>query len=528
MVVPICAVRLLEECQIMKKYDKIVLQQQKSIPSHPLISAAQTTPKNQAVYRSLFWASVVSALLLIATGTLVSGKGGAMPEQTTVERRISAAFTRFGMTIKEVAERPDQPAGDVKDEIKYVVKDIFTTINGSWEANGDETAIPQWAIDAYQSQNFMEAGSSQHLFAAVIGQEGQLLKNHSIRFWSDGFDKLADPDYQNYVTELTKDSSGWANNTLWNSSAYNPDQGATGPWCWTPSGIAEVVCGGGLPYGNQISTFVVWQAVRVDSETPTPTRIDPTILPTPIEPDPTVTPLPTNPTTPTPDVTPSTPDITPIANVAQRLGSWVSSFGVGVEPWTARLDAERENHASQEVIYVLKDLFTTRDGNWEPSDIPGSIDLWAREEYLKPFGAPDYFDDAGADHHLFAAVIGLDGKLISDTEITYWSDGYAMLGDPTYTGYVTQTTKTKSGWANIIISGSSSYVPERGEHGPWCWMPKGAADVVCGGGMPAKWHVSTFAVWQAVRRSDLIIVGDDSGTEESSGDFSVFLPFVTR
>ena len=133
MVVPICAVRLLEECQIMKKYDKIVLQQQKSIPSHPLISAAQTTPKNQAVYRSLFWASVVSALLLIATGTLVSGKGGAMPEQTTVERRISAAFTRFGMTIREITERPDQPAGDIAGDVKYVVKDIFTTINGSWE-----------------------------------------------------------------------------------------------------------------------------------------------------------------------------------------------------------------------------------------------------------------------------------------------------------------------------------------------------------------------------------------------------------
>ena len=72
---------------------------------------------------------------------------------------------------------------------------------------------------------------------------------------------------------------------------------------------------------------------------------------------------------------------------------------------------ERPDAPEGDIVYVVKDIFTTRDGSWEPSpDIPGSVTAWARERYLKPFGAADYFDDAGADHHLFALVLGLDGE----------------------------------------------------------------------------------------------------------------------
>ena len=56
-----------------------------------------------------------------------------------------------------------------------------------------------------------------------------------------------------------------------------------------------------------------------------------------------------------------------------------------------------------------------------------------------------------------------------------------------------------SGWANLDIY--ARYDHTRGERGPWCWCPAGAADVVTGGGLPGMgWHVSTFAVWQAERR----------------------------
>jgi hypothetical protein len=134
------------------------------------------------------------------------------------------------------------------------------------------------------------------------------------------------------------------------------------------------------------------------------------------------------------------------------------------------------------VIYVVKDIFTTRNGSWEPLDQTGSIPQWARDEYLKPFDAPDYFDDAGGDHHLFAAVIGLDGKLVRGQEIIYWSDGFDMLGDPEYDNY----------------------------------------EVVCGGGLPANNHISFFVVWQAVPAT---VEGEEPDEDH---DNNIYLPTTPK
>jgi hypothetical protein len=172
----------------------------------------------------------------------------------------------------------------------------------------------------------------------------------------------------------------------------------------------------------------------------------------------------------------------------------------------------------------VKDIFTTHNGSWEPSDDYGSVTQWARDDYLKPFGAPDYFDDAGADHHLFAAVYGLDGELMRKKGIVYWSDGFESLNDLGYTGFVDRETKEHSGWINIPIGPGSSYVPERGESGPWCWMPVDGSEVVCGGGLPAKNHISTYVVWQAVKREDLDL--PDKPEKPDTGNFNIFLPFV--
>ena len=148
---------------------------------------------------------------------------------------------------------------------------------------------------------------------------------------------------------------------------------------------------------------------------------------------------------------------------------------------------------------------------------------WARDDYLKPMGADDYFDDAGGDHHLFAAVIGLDGKLTPAKEVLYWSDGFEMLGDPGYTAYIHRRTKDGSGWANIVIGPGSSYVPERDESGPWCWAPEGAAEVVCGGGLPANHHISFFVVWQAVN-----VETGGAGEEPGDADHSIYLPTTPK
>lgn len=190
------------------------------------------------------------------------------------------------------------------------------------------------------------------------------------------------------------------------------------------------------------------------------------------------------------DPTPQPDDEDPQPAAQQRLGQWIAPLHL-----TVRRVQDRPDHPTPKngIIYLLQDLFTTRDGSWEQSDKPGSIDGWAVPYLTKNF------DDAGAATHLFAAVIGLDGQLVSGQHIVFWSDGIDKLADPNYQKYITQYSKERSGWCNLFIAPSSSYAPERGESGPWCWCPAGASDVVCGGGLPNRLHISTFAVWQAVK-----------------------------
>jgi len=216
-----------------------------------------------------------------------------------------------------------------------------------------------------------------------------------------------------------------------------------------------------------------------------PTPVDPTppapVDPTPVEPTPPAPVVPPLPTQPLP---------------ALRKGDWIDPFKVEV--------VRNENRPDQpqgEIVYRLVDLWTTRDSSWEPNpSIPGSLPAWARETYLRPSDAPDYFDDAGADHHLLARVLDLEGRPVTSSDLVlFWSDGLQQLGDPGYQGYVRKTPKSHSGWANLDIY--ARYDHTRGERGPWCWAPAGAADVVTGGGLPGMgWHVSTFAVWRAERR----------------------------
>jgi hypothetical protein len=100
-----------------------------------------------------------------------------------------------------------------------------------------------------------------------------------------------------------------------------------------------------------------------------------------------------------------------------------------------------------------------------------------------------------------------------------------MLGDPGYDGYVRRLTKERSGWANVITGPGSSFVPERNESGPWCWAPAGAAEVVCGGGLPANHHISFFAVWQAVPASEGGTTGED---DQEEWDNDTFIPTVPK
>jgi hypothetical protein len=409
-----------------------------------------------------------------------------------VAQRIAPAFQQYNMTVKTIDERPDQPPmGDVV----YLVKDIFMTYYGSWEPNGALDSVAAWAREAYLRPEFLEAGADHHLFAAIIGLDGEFVKGHEVSFWSDGFERLGDPAYGSYNRERTKEGSGWANIFMAGGSSFVPQSGESGPWCWAPAGAAEVVCGGGLPLNHPVSTFVVWQAVpRADWEA---ARTETPAIDTPTQPGRPTAPQPGGP------------------SVDTRVSEWIALYNVSINPIAARPD-----RATGDVIYLVKDIFTTRNGSWEPISLPGSVPQWARDDYLKPLNAPDYFDEAGGDHHLFAAVIGLDGNLIRQQEILYWSDGFDVLGDANYKGYIRRRTRERSGWANIITGPGSIYVPARGENGPWCWAPTGAAEVVSGGGLPANHHISFFVVWQAVPNPD--------GQQKPSDGHEVFVPIVSQ
>lgn len=154
-----------------------------------------------------------------------------------------------------------------------------------------------------------------------------------------------------------------------------------------------------------------------------------------------------------------------------------------------------------DTVYLLKDFWTTAYGSWERGQNPDKsqveVEPWARNDYLKPFGAPDYFDEAGADHHLFGAVIGLDGKLKPNLPFRFWT--------PAYNGNESNTTtKAKSGWCNVAVSADAAFRVADKQVGPWAWRPDlPLAEAIVGGGMPevgdGKWHVSFFAVWVEVK-----------------------------
>jgi hypothetical protein len=200
-------------------------------------------------------------------------------------------------------------------------------------------------------------------------------------------------------------------------------------------------------------------------------------------------------------------------DINMRIGNWATRFNVKVIR-----SEERPDNPSGAIVYRIKDVFTTRDGQWDPSDKPGTIEQWARDSHLRPLNAPDYFDDAGGDHNIFARVLDDQGQPLTTQDlIICWSDGVHLLQEANFDQQIkmTMTAKVRSGWGNQPIW--NSFSPERGETGAWAWCPRGAADVVVGGGLPNNQHVSWFVVWQAERRSDTD-GGDGGGTTTPSLD----------
>ena len=141
--------------------------------------------------------------------------------------------------------------------------------------------------------------------------------------------------------------------------------------------------------------------------------------------------------------------------------------------------------------WFIKDAFTTLDGSWEvgEQDSDFSIVQWARDDYLKPFGDPRYFDDAGAQTHVLVHALDENGEIIDEVmSLFYWPDGSSSQSP------ITQNKS--SGWANYLI-GRNIYYPDAGEKGPFSITLAGEkAPILEGIGLPYAHHVSTFIVFQ--------------------------------
>jgi hypothetical protein len=118
------------------------------------------------------------------------------------------------------------------------------------------------------------------------------------------------------------------------------------------------------------------------------------------------------------------------------------------------------------------DRFTTRDGSWEPSNLPFSITQIAAEKYKGIPGA------GGAAHIFVKAPVGsvvdfytTDGKL-SNLKIV-----------------------DASGWCNFNLWASSAFWGK--DNGPWAVSVNGT-EVARGLGLPEGLHVSTFLVVEDV------------------------------
>ncbi len=385
------------------------------------------------------------------------------PYELLVERRLDPRFAGYHMQIQRVDQRPDRPQG----EVAYVVKDIFMTANGSWEMDGvDENGntVPQWARNSYLTREFLEAGADHHLFGAVIGLDGKLSHSARIGFWSDGFARLGDPDYDGYVFVPTKPESGWANLPIAGGSSFAPDRGERGPWCWAPAGASEVVCGGGLPLNRHISTFVVWQAVpRAELDERLSAAAGDGIYPHALA-----------------------------HPLARRFAQTVAAYNLSVQPLPRATPASQPASA-----LVVKDLFTARIDVDCAQGAPGSVPSWATEDYRIPSAAAARRPSAEACATLYGAVCDAEGRLLPTQEILFSADGLSGLAASTPTTYNARTND-QTGWAHHVVGPEGAYAPARGQAGDWSWAPRGAAEAVCGGGVPMGQQLAIFAVWQAV------------------------------
>jgi hypothetical protein len=121
------------------------------------------------------------------------------------------------------------------------------------------------------------------------------------------------------------------------------------------------------------------------------------------------------------------------------------------------------------------DRFTTRDGSWEPNNLPFSITQVAAEKYKGIQGA-------GAAHHIFV-LPKVDSAVVE----------FNTLDGKNKTEHFTDKNTI---WVHHPIF--EPYNPDKGEEGAWHVWVDGERVTQEGIGLPYGWHVSTFLVVEDV------------------------------
>ncbi|MCB0038687.1 MAG: hypothetical protein KDI56_09585 [Xanthomonadales bacterium] len=192
--------------------------------------------------------------------------------------------------------------------------------------------------------------------------------------------------------------------------------------------------------------------------------------------------------------------------IARRIQTTVTLEGVTYESnILVRSMEERPDWQAPDMdapVFVLRDLWPSVNGQGD------SWPQWARDSYLIDWNDPCMNRGAGGETHLFAMANGSGEQcgVIHDKTFFGWTDGFDKLGDPTYTSFVPMKAVEVHGWVNWFVS--NGYYPDQGQRGPWCWCPVGVADVVDGGGLPFRRHVSWFAVWERMTYRDYLLERD--------------------
>lgn len=178
----------------------------------------------------------------------------------------------------------------------------------------------------------------------------------------------------------------------------------------------------------------------------------------------------TPPTTP-----PKAPEPTPAGNPAIMTMEALTERGALVGNGAIRLGLTVDTTGTDK--YKLVALFTNEFGSWDGRGGDYDMPQWARDAYLGKMPM------CGGDHHMYALVLDKEGRPVANKPIEY--------SDRSGNG----ETKPTNDRGFTEFAFFTSFVPERGEHGPWSMRPRDG-ERVNGIGMPSKRHVSVIGVWK--------------------------------